>query len=282
MLAQGDQFIDLLFKNLEMGVGHGVILGQLCVSATIVAACRKVNVTKFIDINSLPNFPEQSVEVRGRSAAQVASREHSMSSYLPGALPAIDIDEMANHLLEQGLSTPPSELHGCLCGLLAAGGAPEAEAGLADLNQALDLDLHGALAGQVMELYTITVLSLQDDEFDFSPLLPDDSTDIVERTAALAAWCRGFLAGYAQVDAGAVQQEGTLPSDSSEILGDLAIIAQAEVDEDAEEEESENSYAELVEYIRVASLNAYMDCGLGRSESRAASLSAPPDGRLLH
>ncbi len=42
-----------------------------------------------------------------------------------------DIDELANHLLEQGLESSPSNLHGCLCGLLSAGAPAQAEAGLA-------------------------------------------------------------------------------------------------------------------------------------------------------
>jgi len=201
-----------------------------------------------------------------------------MSGFLEGELPVFDIDEMADHLLEQGVSTPPSELHGCLCGLLAAGGAPEAEAGLAGLNQALDLDLHGELAAQLMELYAVTALSLQDDEFDFLPLLPDDSSELHERTIALAAWCRGFLAGYARAVAMTGRQQDSVAADSGEILRDLAIIAQAELDEEAEEEESEHSYAELVEYIRVAALNTYMDTGL----AGAADQVVAPGGRQLH
>ena len=35
-------------------------------------------------------------------------------------------DEFANHLVEQGESVSPSRIHGCLTGLLAAGGPVEA------------------------------------------------------------------------------------------------------------------------------------------------------------
>ena len=40
-----------------------------------------------------------------------------------------DFDEMANHLLEQGLEASPSELHGCLSGLLGRGARPNREVG---------------------------------------------------------------------------------------------------------------------------------------------------------
>ena len=178
-----------------------------------------------------------------------------------------DFDELANHLVELGLDGSPSQLHGCLCGLLAAGAPAEAEAGLALLQQALDLSLHGELAGQVLQLYLVSAAALEDEEFDFHPLLPDDEVEIDSRTGELAHWCRGFLAGFAQVNQRQVGQ------DSSEILKDFAAIAEAAVDEEAEEEESEHSYAEIVEYVRFAALNIYLD-------SRADPAKA--DDRQLH
>ena len=164
-----------------------------------------------------------------------------------------DFDELANHLLEQGLDKSPAELHGCLCGLLAAGADPQPELGLAALGRALDLDLHGELAGQIMQLYRVSAAALEDEEFDFHPLLPADEEVLETRTAALAGWCRGFLAGFAQVS------QGQVGADASEVLTDIAAIAEAQVDEDAGEEESESSYMEVVEYLRFAALNAYMD-----------------------
>lgn len=171
--------------------------------------------------------------------------EHSIAVF--------DFDELANHLLEQGLDASPSILHGCLTGLLAAGAPTQAEAGLALLGQALELNLYGELAGQALQLYMVTNAALEDEEFDFHPLLPDDEVEIATRTGELANWCKGFLAGFAQVNQNQVGQ------DSSEILRDFAAIAEAAVDEDAEEDESEGNYMEVVEYIRFAALNTYMD-----------------------
>ncbi len=172
-----------------------------------------------------------------------------------------DFDELADHLLEQGLDNSPSELHGCLCGLLAGRCDPRPEAGLTALERALDLELHGELAERLMQLFGVTAAALEDEEFDFYPLLPDDDRDIEERTAALAGWCRGFLAGFAQTSAGPAGH------DSGEILGDFAAIAEAGVDPDAEEEESEESLAELTEYLRIAALNVFMDSVAVESDS---------------
>ena len=185
---------------------------------------------------------------------------------IEGSVGVFDFDELANHLLEQGLDASPSTLHGCLTGLLAAGAPLEAEAGLALLGQALDLDLHGELAGQALQLYLVTGAAMEDEEFDFHLLLPDDEEEIAVRTNELANWCRGFLAGFAQVNKSQPGQE------SSEILSDLAIIAEASVDEDAEEDESEGSYIEVVEYVRFAALNVYMESRSVQQEKGDRSL----------
>ncbi len=184
-----------------------------------------------------------------------------------GEIGVFDFDEISNHLLEQGLQASPSELHGCLCGLLGAGASREAEAALAAVEDILGLILHGELADQAMQLYKVTAAALEDEEFDFYPLLPDDSIDVAERTDALGLWCRGFLAGFAHV-AASTGSRPVLSADSGEILSDFAKIAQAEADQDASEDELEDSYMELVEYLRFAALNVVMDT-LSAAEERS-------------
>jgi yecA family protein len=112
----------------------------------------------------------------------------------------------------------------------------------------------------VLELYGATAVALDDEDFEFYPLLPDDEADLHARTSAMAGWCNGFLAGFALVSAAGDRSGGALSHDSGEILKDIAAISKAEVDDDADEEDSEESYAELVEYLRFAVLNVVMDC----------------------
>ena len=199
-----------------------------------------------------------------------------MSTNSRGEVSQFDFEELANQLLEQGIAVSPADLHGCIVGLLAAGASHEAEAGLAALHQSLDLDLHGELAEQILALYRTTALALADDEFDFYPLLLDDSADLASRTAALASWCGSFLSGYAHASAATEQQRSALPEDSSEVLRDLAAIADADHDDIEEDEESEKAYAELTEYIRFAALNAYAD----RMPGVAGENVANPGGSL--
>lgn len=201
-----------------------------------------------------------------------------MYDEMDGAGTVFDYDELADHLLEQGLQNAPSELHGCLCGLLAAGAPIQAEAGLDGLTQVLAISLHGELAAQILQLYQVTGAALQDEEFDFHPLLPDGEVDIGQRTDALAQWSRGFLAGFAHETARAGRSRDSLSADSGEILEDFAAIAQAEVDQESAEEDSESSYAELVEYLRFAALNVYMD---SRGQQHGPE-NTPEQGQPLH
>lgn len=185
----------------------------------------------------------------------------------------VSYEELADHLLDQGLQSSPSVLHGCLCGLLSAGASSQQEYCLSAISGALDLVPHGELAAQVMSLYTITAAAMEDEVFEFHPLLPDDDTDIAVRVEALAEWCKGFLAGFAHASVGRESAPSALSDDSSEILKDFAEIAQAGFEERGDDEESEGSFMELVEYLRFATLNLFMDNARGAGETPPAPTS---------
>lgn len=191
-------------------------------------------------------------------------------------IPVLGFDEIANHLLEQGALVSPSRVHGCLSGLLSAGASCQAEFGLDALADVLDLVAHGELADRVLQLYTISGAALRDEEFTFVPLLPDDEVDIAQRAEALADWCNGFLAGFAYVAAGEDAAGSTLSQPSSEALTDIAAFAQLEVGADGHDEDAEGHYTELVEYLRVAVINLFLDNRVEGGEVQESSGSEPP------
>lgn len=195
---------------------------------------------------------------------------------MPEEVDVFDFNEFADHLLDQGVLASPSQLHGCLSGLLGAGASQEPEYALSALRESLSLDLYGELASRVMQLYSVTAAALQDDDYVFHPLLPDDDEEIALRTAALASWCEGFLAGFAYrvaaVDTSAALQSGEV----GEVLRDIAAMAQAEAGEYEDEEDAENNFSELVEYLRVAVMNVFMDIGAGVAERAESSTAARP------
>jgi uncharacterized protein YgfB (UPF0149 family) len=98
------------------------------------------------------------------------------------------------------------------------------------------------------ELYTGTAQALLQPDMEFELLLPADEQPLPLRTAALAAWCQGFLYG---LGAGAIADAGALPGDAGEIVRDFTEITRAGVDASEEQESNESAYAELVEFARV-------------------------------
>jgi yecA family protein len=201
-----------------------------------------------------------------------------MHDELPDDIGVFDFEEFADHLLEQGVQVSPGQLHGCVSGLLSAGASTEPEYGLDALEQSLSLHLHGEFADRVMQLYSFTALALGDEAFSFLPLLPDDEDDLALRTAALASWCDGFLAGFAYEVATADSNASALSQDTAEVLTDIAAMAQAVTTEEEGEDEAEDSFFELVEYLRVAVVNIFLECSAGTEAGRSPSGA----GRPLH
>jgi len=169
----------------------------------------------------------------------------------------LDFDDFANLLLEQGLQTSPSALHGGVCGVLAGAGACEPDRCLAAMCQALDLNVHGELADFCLRLSAVSLQALDGDDFDFQLFTPDDDTELEQRVEAVADWCSGFLAGYALVVP--APERDALDEETAAILKDVAAIAEAVPDDELEEEEAEQSLFDISEYLRFATLNLFMD-----------------------
>ena len=168
----------------------------------------------------------------------------------------LDFEDFANQLLVGGSQRSPAWLHGGICGVLANSGPVAAEDCLAATGQALDMTLQGELAESCLQLAGATMAALEDESFGFHLFLPGDEVELELRVQALSEWCHGFLAGYAwSVPGGAA---AGLDSESGESLGDIAAIAQAGVDAEADDEESESHFFELSEYLRFAMLHLYM------------------------
>ncbi|MEE4192019.1 MAG: UPF0149 family protein [Halieaceae bacterium] len=182
-----------------------------------------------------------------------------------------DFDDLANQLVAEGAEQSPSYLHGGICGVYAGAGRVDAEDCLAAASQALDLGLHGELGETSLRLAEVTGRALLDEEFDFHLLLPDDEHEIQQRVRCLAEWCQGFLAAYALMVTRTA--DSGLDEESSEVLKDIAAIAQAdhEASDEEDSEEAESHFFELTEYLRFACMNLFMnqviEPGDGESET---------------
>lgn len=92
-----------------------------------------------------------------------------------------------------------------------------------------------------------TERDMRGEEMEFEPFLPEDDVALAKRTLALAEWCQGFLYGFSS---GAVRP-AQWPQNVGEILRDITQISRVETDVGEAGEEDEQSYTDVVEFVRV-------------------------------
>lgn len=159
--------------------------------------------------------------------------------------------------LEQALAAVEAQsgaaaAHGRLCGMLTAAERLDSAHWIAEVLADTTPRGEAAKACLVLlsRLYDETWEALDDPELGWRILLPGDSEPLASRAAALGAWSEGFLLGLA---VGGLTDESALPGEVREALRDLGEIAQVDTDPEADEE-NEQAYEELVEYVRVTTL----------------------------
>jgi len=165
------------------------------------------------------------------------------------------VDDVSRASQELGLGATAAELHGGLCGWLAAGGP----AGLDWPARVLADEALAPLAADsaLARLGEASAKQLEDRDFAFELLLVD-SEDVAARADALFAWTRAFLGGFGL---GSGSQRPTLSEEGNEALTDMASLARAS-SEDFESggDDDEEALSEIEEFIRVAVLLLHGDC----------------------
>ncbi|MET4025572.1 yecA family protein [Marinobacter sp. MBR-99] len=177
-----------------------------------------------------------------------------------GAARAAEFERWANVYTTHKAFSHPSELHGALCGRLAAGSRIQEDEWLAMVCEQMGLGTQameesGDLAPFMNGAYQTALAQLQSSDLSFHPLLPDDDYAIDQRLEALVAWVRGFLEGMA-LAAGA--SLGQAPDEIRELIEDMVAISQLSEDEESDEE-SEQQLLEITEYIRLGALAVFTE-----------------------
>ena len=138
----------------------------------------------------------------------------------------------------------PSELHVLLTGIVCVTPAPTSEEWQQILTTleipALDAQVLNALVDEAEDVFH----ALSDDELDYLPLLPDDEHALVDRVQALADWCAGVVLGFGLAS-------GHIRPDEKELIEHLQDVAAVEFEESDDDEEGEQSYQELYEFVRL-------------------------------
>lgn len=151
-----------------------------------------------------------------------------------------------------GADVSAAELHGLLCGALCVAPATSVDA-LALLGETPKT---GGAVDTLRALRDAAAESLADLHVGFAPLLPEDVCDLADRARALAAWCEGFLFGFAgrrRIELSRCSEE------LREIIADFGEFTRAGLREADDLQVEENAYAELVEYIRVGAQLVFME-----------------------
>ena len=179
---------------------------------------------------------------------------------------AATYDEFERVLRDARSLLEPAEAHGTLAGALCS----SREYGLIEwLHEILPEDSpdEDALQSSVLQnVYDSMVRTLTGDNADFEPLLPDDDAPLMSRADALSDWCKGFLYG---IGSGAVPDPSKVSAEADEIIGDLKQITSVGVEADEQNEENENAYAEVVEFVRVGVQLLFVELAPARGQEPA-------------
>lgn len=147
------------------------------------------------------------------------------------------------------LSYSPAMLHGLMTGFLCVGRAAEAETYLRALLQKNQQGMTRSVMLGVFSVLAVTQQQLNQFEFEFELMLPEDSVSIQMRAKAFSEWCQGFLQGLelSQVSFEDIDEEDVL--DALQHFNDFAALDHDSLNEG---EDDERSLMEVVEYSRVA------------------------------
>lgn len=149
----------------------------------------------------------------------------------------------------------PSELHGLLTGIVCVTQSPSRE----EWQQILTTLAVPELTDEALDLLVQEAEdvshALSDDELDYLPILPDDTHELDERVQALADWCAGVVLGFGLAS-------GQIRADEIELIEHLQNVAAVEFEESDNDEEGEQSYEELYEFVRLIPVSL----ALGRSK----------------
>lgn len=167
-------------------------------------------------------------------------------------------DELEKRLDSAAAVSGAAEAHGLLCGIICAAGKVSQDTWLNHLlGEGNTLSTAAQHCSELLEGLRVEILSqFNDDSFGFTLLLPGDETSLLQRTQALSRWCAGYLYGLAL---GGVKDDVTFPGDTGEVIKDFYEISNADFIADPSDDENEEAYMEIMEYVRMSVLLMYAE-----------------------
>lgn len=166
--------------------------------------------------------------------------------------------QLSTSLKMAELGASASEAHGIVCGLICGGINLEDGSWYAAFNDlmndgiALPIDLKTML----QQVFDNSCNEFVAQDYQVKLLLMDDEQSINQRAKSLAQWSESFLAGFAIGN----ESGKKLSDDVKEAINDLSQISRldAEIEDD---EASQHSLEELIEYVRVSAMLCFAELG---------------------
>lgn len=162
-----------------------------------------------------------------------------------------------------------AQIHGLLCGSLCSKIDNEI-----DLWKEVFPNIKKSRKGQqaLKEIYETSYHQLSEFSFEFELLLPNDQVDINVRAEALGLWCQGFLTGLDQAH---ITIQNRPDDEVKEALDDIVDIAKINFGDIASNDEDEQAYFELLEYVRLSVLMIFHEIKNTPTENES-------DDNILH
>ncbi|PJD92464.1 MAG: YecA family protein [Legionella sp.] len=173
-----------------------------------------------------------------------------------GLMKLPDYRSFSHSMAALNLPISCSELHGILCGYLAAGGHREGESYLRALLAHREAGEARQATMALFDVFTISQHQLSALGFEFELMLPDDDEPLARRAQAFSEWCEGFTQGITVtgLDLDALKTE-----EAQDAVHHLTEFAQLDYDGLQVNEDDERALMEVIEYARMAVLSIHAD-----------------------
>ena len=147
--------------------------------------------------------------------------------------------------------TSSSELHGMFCSYICAKHLAKNKTQFLRTLEGLSQSQQSSVKEKrdLEKRFELNQSQLEEADFAFQLLLPDDKTALSERLQALGEWCLGFGNGIKLLEVDLSDEKLTEVQDAILYFAEIANIDYNSAEEN---EDSERDYMELVEYIRMA------------------------------
>ena len=179
-------------------------------------------------------------------------RDPTLSSDMP------DFETLEQQFDAAKIDLSPAEAQGLLCGLLCHARGDVRGRWLDELLPATSLN---SVQTVLDELYSKTCEALNDQDFGFEPMLPNDRCSLSGRSQALSLWCQSFLYGLGLASKNVEKGVSSL---GREALRDLTEITRMDTELMEESDENEAALIELTEFLRMAVITIYEELAAQR------------------